>query len=186
MIESSPEFGCDEVSVEEAQAAVTDLLADKRFRLTDRGKSILRYLAEFYSPNQEKGVKAYIIAIDVLRRPETFDPALDPIVRIEVRRLRTALMQFYEVHGDENPIEIRVPVGKYRLAFNRRKPIDRDFEVRRDIEIPVRSADSPRSLIRQHSRLLALLGGGLASLMVATTHYFFRLGRRDGQTDRCY
>jgi len=86
MIQCSNDIESEEVSVEEAQEAVADLIADDRFRLSDRGKSILKYLADLYAPGDTQGVKGYAIAVDVLGRPESFDPTSDPIVRIEVGR----------------------------------------------------------------------------------------------------
>ncbi|MBA8840878.1 hypothetical protein [Ochrobactrum sp. RH2CCR150] len=143
MIECSNEIKAEEVSIEEAQEAVADLTVDERFRLSDRGKSILRYLADLYAPGDTQGVKGYAIAVDVLGRPESFDPTSDPIARIEVGRLRTALLQFYEAHGHEQSMEIRIPIGKYRLIFVRRTPQDRDFSLATSPAIPELSPVRP-------------------------------------------
>ena len=34
-------------------------------------------------------LKEYTIGVEVFDRPESFDPTIDPIVRVEARRLRT-------------------------------------------------------------------------------------------------
>ena len=44
----------------------------------------------------EGSIKAYSVAVDVFGRPQSFDPQSDPIVRVQARRLRTLLEQFYE------------------------------------------------------------------------------------------
>lgn len=46
-------------------------------------------------------------------RPETFDPAIDPIVRIEAARVREKLREYYEVDGQIDPIHIDLPKGSY-------------------------------------------------------------------------
>jgi hypothetical protein len=49
----------------------------------------------------------------VFDRPETFDPAIDPIVRIEAARVREKLREYYEVDGQIDPIHIDLPKGSY-------------------------------------------------------------------------
>ncbi|GLU29805.1 tetratricopeptide repeat protein [Brucella sp. NBRC 12950] len=117
---NSDAFDDREISDEEIKSALADLAADKRFRATDRGRAILNYIAGLHFAGCDDGVKGYSIAIDVLGRPECFDPSIDPIVRIEVSRLRAALVQYYEAFGREKSIEIELPKGKYALVFNRR------------------------------------------------------------------
>lgn len=180
MFECRNEIKAEEVSVEEAQEAVADLIADARFRLSDRGKSILRYLADLYAPGDTQGVKGYAIAVDVLGRPESFDPTSDPIARIEVGRLRTALVQFYEAHGHEQPIEIRIPIGKYRLIFVRRRQQDRNFSMTKPPVTPNMSPIKPVSLIKRRFAVFVLSSGAIASVIVLSLLYF--LTRREVMT----
>ncbi|KQV15643.1 hypothetical protein ASC97_31270 [Rhizobium sp. Root1203] len=105
------------VAMCEAKAELERLLSDSRFHVTDRAVSILRYLAEHLFQGQREGVKAYAIAVDVLGRPTNFDPAIDPIVRIEVSRLRSALNQYYEAYGAETSVELQLPKGRYLAVF---------------------------------------------------------------------
>jgi tetratricopeptide (TPR) repeat protein len=105
------------VAICEAKAELERLLSDSRFHVTDRAVSILRYLAEHLFQGQREGVKAYAIAVDVLGRPTNFDPAIDPIVRIEVSRLRSALNQYYEAYGAETSVELQLPKGRYLAVF---------------------------------------------------------------------
>ena len=88
-----------EVFLDDAKAELKRLLADSRFRVTERQKDILRYLAERRFEGCEEGVKAYSIALDVLGRPSGFDASTDPIVRIEISRLRSALDAYYQAFG---------------------------------------------------------------------------------------
>ncbi|NKC52130.1 hypothetical protein HED63_25100 [Ochrobactrum cytisi] len=117
MADKSSMTAVGEVTAAEAKLALTELLTDQRFHATDRAKAILSYLGDQYFSNGRDSVKAYAIAVDVLGRPESFDPGTDPIARIEMSRLRSALVQYFEAFGREKPIEIILPKGKYALCF---------------------------------------------------------------------
>jgi pimeloyl-ACP methyl ester carboxylesterase len=53
------------------------------------------------------------IAIDVFRRGGEFDPASDAIVRAEVRRLRSKLLEYYSGPGVGDPLRIELQRGSY-------------------------------------------------------------------------
>ncbi len=65
-------------------------------------------------------MKEYSVALAVFGRPDSFDPHHDPIVRVQARRLRSRLAEFYCTQGLNDPIEIRLPKGKYAPIFERR------------------------------------------------------------------
>ncbi|MDM9628418.1 hypothetical protein QTL95_21200 [Rhizobium sp. S152] len=109
---------CD-VSCEEARAELERLFSDERFHATERSRAILRYIAERHFDGCADGVKAYSIALDVLGRQSNFDPSLDPIVRIELSRLRSSLNQYYEAFGADDGISIELPRGRYVAVFLR-------------------------------------------------------------------
>lgn len=111
-----------EVTVAEGRAELERLLGDSRFHATERAKCILTYLAERRFQGCEEAVKAYSIALDVLGRNASFDASSDPIVRIEMSRLRSSLTQYYEAFGQECPVSIEVPIGRYLAVFSRRRP----------------------------------------------------------------
>ena len=58
-------------------------------------------------------LKGYNIALEVFDRPETFDPNVDPIVRIEAARIRDKLREYYGAGGQLDPIRIDLPKGTY-------------------------------------------------------------------------
>jgi tetratricopeptide (TPR) repeat protein len=126
------------VTICEARAELERLLSDSRFHATDRAVSILRYLADHLFQGQQDGVKAYAIAVDVLGRPSNFDPAIDPIVRIEVSRLRSALNQYYEAYGAETSVELQLPKGKYLAVFLHSNVIPRQIpdDAKAIVEMP--------------------------------------------------
>jgi len=108
-----------EVSLSEARAELERILSDPRFHATERQRAILRYLAERRFAGCEEGVKAYSIALDVLGRASNFDASNDPIVRIEVSRLRSSVENYYEAFGAEQNVTIHIPKGTYVTLFPR-------------------------------------------------------------------
>jgi hypothetical protein len=42
-----------------------------------------------------RNIKGYDVALEVFGRPETFDPTVDPVVRVEAGRLREKLREYY-------------------------------------------------------------------------------------------
>ncbi|EJJ27550.1 hypothetical protein [Rhizobium sp. CF142] len=118
-----------EVSLPEARAELERILSDPRFHATERQRAILRYLAERRFAGCEEGVKAYSIALDVLGRASNFDASNDPIVRIEVSRLRSAVENYYEAFGAERDVTIHIPKGTYVTLFPRSHvPYEQDEE----------------------------------------------------------
>lgn len=113
------EHDCDAGGVSEmkARAELERVLTDTRLRATERHRAILQYLADLYFSGGDKSVKAYSIAIDVLGRTCGFEPSLDPIVRIEMSRLRAALDAYYGAYGHESSIWLEVPKGRYTVNF---------------------------------------------------------------------
>lgn len=55
----------------------------------------------------------YSIALDVFQKDESFDPRLDPMVRVYVRRLRDKLNQYRTTTGLQDPVEIVLPPRTY-------------------------------------------------------------------------
>lgn len=106
------------ITDEEARSELERLFSDPRFHATERSRLILSYLAERHFSGHEDAVKAYTIAIDVLRRPSNFDASTDPIVRIEISRLRSFLDQYYEAYKG-NGVAIDIPSGRYVARFSR-------------------------------------------------------------------
>jgi len=73
-------------------------------------------------------LKGYTIATQVFGRGKDFDPILDPIVRIEMGKLRRALERFYLRTGGQNPLRIEIPKGTNVPTFHdqiRMKPDNR-------------------------------------------------------------
>lgn len=145
--------GAGEVSLDQARLELERLLLDARFKASDRQRDILRYLAERRFNGCRESVKAYSIALDVLGRPSDFDASIDPIVRIEISRLRTALDGYYSVFGPGLGVAIHIPKGSY-IAFFPSSPLpdcnhdqaDREQDIEIGLDVPARRSYGPQSL----------------------------------------
>ncbi|WP_089936577.1 tetratricopeptide repeat protein [Candidatus Entotheonella palauensis] len=92
------------------------LLSDSNFKASSRLKRLLKYLVEETLAGRGHELKAYKIATEILDRKTTFDPETDPIVRVEMRRLRRALEHYYAGQGS-TPVRITIPLGQYAVQF---------------------------------------------------------------------
>lgn len=77
----------------------------------------LDYIVRRKLDGEEQSVKAYSIAVDVFGRSTDFDPQADPIVRVQARRLRRLLDEYYQGPGLGESAQIRLPVGRYIPDF---------------------------------------------------------------------
>jgi TolB-like protein/Tfp pilus assembly protein PilF len=93
------------------------ILRSRVFRRSNRIGRFLRYLAT-RSLNAEAGSpKEYALGIEVFDRRADYDPRLDPIVRVEARRLRAKLAQYYETEGTLDGLRLVMQSRGYNLQF---------------------------------------------------------------------
>src|SRR5262245_28349411 len=83
------------------------------FRQSQRRQRFLEYLVTETLAGRGERLKAYNVALEVFDRPETFDPTVDPLVRIEAARLREKLREYYGTEGQSDAIHIDLPKGTY-------------------------------------------------------------------------
>lgn len=109
-----------EPSADEIRLQLDRVLASDVFASADRMSGFLRYIVERAMAGESDQVKEYTIGVAVFGRNEQYDPRLDSIVRVEARRLRTKLNEYYSRTGREDPIVIEMPRGAYVPTFDRR------------------------------------------------------------------
>src|SRR5437762_6828010 len=102
---------------EEARAEIESVLKSAVFVRSPRLARLLKYLCTKYFAGESDQIKEYHIAVEVLDRPVSFDPAQDAIARVEVHRLRKRLREYYETEGADHPLRIVIPIGQYAPAF---------------------------------------------------------------------
>ena len=68
------------------EAELQKILASKVFARSQRLSRFLRFVSD--QSLQGNSLKEYVLGIEVFDRGSSYDPRLDPIVRVEARRLR--------------------------------------------------------------------------------------------------
>jgi TolB-like protein len=109
-----------EPSADEIRLQLDRLVTSGGFANADRMIAFLRYVVERALAGESDQVKEYVIGVAVFGRGEEYDPRLDSIVRVEARRLRTKLDEYYVADGRDDPVVIRMRRGSYAATFERR------------------------------------------------------------------
>jgi hypothetical protein len=78
---------------------------------------LLRYLVERTLDGHAEELKEYAVGVEVFGRGTSFDPRTDTIVRVQARRLRSRLQDYYRAEGVDDPIVVDVPKGRYLVKF---------------------------------------------------------------------
>jgi len=93
------------------------ITASEVFTGSERLCRFLRFTVEAKLTGQDRMVKEYVLGREVFDRTDEYDPRLDPIVRVEARRLRSKLTQYYAGPGRADPIRLAYPKGSYLPEF---------------------------------------------------------------------
>jgi TolB-like protein len=101
----------------EIRAELDRVLRSAHFTTSDRNRRFLQYVVEETLAGRAERLKAYTIATVVFGRPDSFDPQMDPVVRMEAGRLRRALERLYLIDGDMGSVQITIPKGRYVPEF---------------------------------------------------------------------
>ena len=99
-------------------AALERLLAWPEMVRSPQLGRFLDYIVRRTLAGDEQAIKAYAIAVDVFGRAADFDPQADPIVRVQARRLRGLLEEYYRGPGAGESVRIELPVGRYVPEFS--------------------------------------------------------------------
>jgi Tol biopolymer transport system component len=100
---------------DDVRAELESILASAVFIRSPRLSSFLRFIVERTLDGDGSSLKEQVIASELYGKGADYDPS-DPIVRIDARRLRDRLREYYaSVPGDS--IVIAVPKGAYTPTF---------------------------------------------------------------------
>ncbi len=99
---------------DDIDAALSRIEESGRLGERSRLRDILRYLVAEERAGRGERISGYSIGIDVLGRPDDFDPNSDSIVRTEMNRLRQALELYFGSEGKGSNVTIEIPKGSYR------------------------------------------------------------------------
>ncbi|MGH9575026.1 MAG: tetratricopeptide repeat protein [Candidatus Acidiferrales bacterium] len=97
------------------------ILASKAFRQVDRLQGFLSFIVEEMLAARGDKLKEFLIGVEVFGKESSFDPRMDPLVRVQARRLRARLVRYYREEGQNDEIVIDLPKGGYEPVFQRRE-----------------------------------------------------------------
>jgi TolB-like protein len=93
------------------------LLSSRELRGSKALAELLRYCVEQTLENNLPQLKEYWIGVNVFHRGDDFDPAADPIVRVQARRLRHKLEEHYRLNANHT-VTIALRKGAYLTEFH--------------------------------------------------------------------
>ncbi len=105
------------VNVNSIREELERVLASPVFLTSGRRARLLRFLVEQTLSDQADSLKESVIATEVFDRPADYNPKLDSVVRVEMGRLRSRLIEYYADAGLKDPVRIEIPKGSYRPTF---------------------------------------------------------------------
>jgi serine/threonine-protein kinase len=99
------------------------ILKSRSFRQVDRLQRFLAFIVEETLAGRGDVLKEYPIGVDVFAKDSSFDPRMDPIVRVQARRLRIRLANYYRDEGHDDSIVIELPKGGYTPTFRQHETV---------------------------------------------------------------
>src|SRR6266516_2039413 len=103
-------------SADVVRAQLTRILASEIFSRSDRLTAFLTYIVEQTLTGHGAALKEQVLAMEVYGKGADFGSAVDPIVRVDARRLRDKLREYYAASPHDS-IVIAVPKGSYAPIF---------------------------------------------------------------------
>jgi tetratricopeptide (TPR) repeat protein len=102
----------------EVGEALERVLESDTFARSGRARDLLHYLVSREQTGEGDALKGYSIALDVFGRDEAFDPSTESVVRVQARRLRDLLNEYYRVEGAADRLRIDIPRGSYVPSYS--------------------------------------------------------------------
>jgi Tol biopolymer transport system component len=126
------------IAPESVRAQLTKIVASQGFLRAEGLGRLLRFTVEETLEGRGEHLKEYLLGVEVFGRGDSFDPRIDPIVRVQARKLRARLADYYQGQGRKDTIIIEFPKGRYVPLFGELKPPSwRKFAGRRTLLLTV-------------------------------------------------
>jgi hypothetical protein len=115
----------DIISNSQKTEVVNKIISSNTFSNSEQYCALLKFL--FQNSINKIAVKEYTIGVEVFKKNNDFDPALDPSVRTFIHRLRSKILSYYESEGKHDRIVLTIPKGHYDVKFIRRSFIGKNL-----------------------------------------------------------
>jgi Tol biopolymer transport system component len=146
------------------------ILGSELFRRSGRLSAFLRFVTEEALSSRGDVLKEHVLGSELYGKGPEFDGSADPIVRVDARRLRDKLREYY-AEFPRDPIIITLPKGTYQPAFAD------NLAAQSPSALKLVSPVEPR---RQNRRLLWRTAGVVAGLAVVLAVAAWALIHRPG------
>ena len=97
------------------RAQLERILASEVFSRSQQLRRLLSFIVEQRLAGQGHSLKESVLAHEVYGKGTDFDGGADPVVRVDARRLRDKLREYYD--GRSDPVVITLPKGSYVPVF---------------------------------------------------------------------
>ena len=111
------------ISTAEYTSELERLIESQTLRSSEGLRRLLAYLAERSQSGEGDQLKEYTIGVEAFHKPPDYDPREDSTVRIQARRLRQKLDEYYQREGKDDPVIAELPKGHFRLMWSKRAPL---------------------------------------------------------------
>ena len=105
------------VPADEVRLELERILSSPTFRASNGLSRFLRFVVEQTLDGNAAHLRESTVGAEVFRRGKAFDPRLDAIVRVDARRLRARLAEYYATTGQFDPVLIDIRKGTYVPVF---------------------------------------------------------------------
>src|SRR4026207_940952 len=104
----------------EVRAQLEKVLASEVFSRSPQLRRFLSFVVEQSLSAQGHTLKESVLAHELYGKGTDFDGGTDPVVRVDARRLRDKLREYYD--GRSDPVVISLPKGSYVPVFSGNSP----------------------------------------------------------------
>jgi adenylate cyclase len=103
--------------IDQIQRHLTCILASFVFAHSHRQSRFLSYIVQATLAGGADRLNQRVIGVEVFDRPDSFDPVVDSIVRVEAGRLRSKLREYYDELGKSDRVYIELPKHSYGVRI---------------------------------------------------------------------
>jgi TolB-like protein/Flp pilus assembly protein TadD len=117
MTPSDTQERANEVPTNRVQSELERIVCSAALQHSPQLQRFLRFIVEETLAGRGARLKEYVVGLEVFGRPPGYDPRLDSLVRVEAKRLRDALEEYYAGEGNADEVRIDFQRGCYTPSF---------------------------------------------------------------------
>ena len=130
-----PETNREEMPGKRAiEAQLERISQSAEFDSSRRSIDFLQFVVKKTLADRAHEISQHSIALAVFDRGDDFDPATDPIVRMQAGRVRRCLEHYYLTAGAADPVLIELPKGTYMPVFSCLEPAVKALPLAEDMD----------------------------------------------------